>query len=175
MILTRGLSALGIAALCVAAGLMGAPAAAGEPTETAQIVLPSSLPIARDGWVTDAAALFTPDQRHQIERRLVALQAATGREAIVVTVPSLDGQDIARYASEVGDRWAVGAPGAEGIVILLAPREQLVRIAVGQGLAAAIPDDDCQAIIDTLMLPQFRNGLFEAGLVAGIAELEGRL
>jgi len=170
-----GLSVRSLSGLGMSLALLVTPLAAVRATEgvdAAAAAVTAAPPIEQRGWVTDAADMLTPQQRETLERRLAGLQVATGRETIVVTVPSLHGRDISSYARDLGNRWAVGVPGDEGIVILLAPTEQLVRIAVGRGLEAQITDAMCQDIIDAAMLPEFRAGRLHEGLMAGIAALE---
>lgn len=168
-----GLSVRSLSGLGMSLALLVTPLAAATATEGVDAAaVTAAPPIEQRGWVTDAADMLTPQQLETLELRLAGLQAATGRETIVVTVPSLYGRDISSYARDLGNRWAVGVPGDEGIVILLAPTEQLVRIAVGRGLEAQITDAMCQDIIDAAMLPEFRAGRLHEGLMAGIAALE---
>jgi len=134
-----------------------------------------ALQIAQDGRVTDAAAILTAEQRTVLGERLAEIEARTGREVVIATVPSLAGRDIAGYARDLGNRWSIGATDDDGVVVLLAPSEQLVRIAVGQGLEDLLTDAVCRDIIDSAMLPEFREGRMHEGLAAGLAVIDAHL
>ncbi|BAK67003.1 hypothetical protein SLG_23280 [Sphingobium sp. SYK-6] len=132
--------------------------------------------LALAGRVTDAAALFSPAERDALTRDLSALEARTGHQLVVATVPTLGGRDIAGYARDLGNRWGIGREGIDdGVVILVAPREQLVRIAVGYGMEARLTDETCQSIIEQEMIPAFAQGQMFEGVRNGVAAIAARL
>lgn len=135
---------------------------------------PASIALA--GRVTDAAQILTPEQEAGLSDRLAALERATTHQMVVATVPTLGGQDIAAYTTHLANRWGIGRRGHDdGVVLLVAPDERKVRIAVGRGLAAVLTDALCQQIIDERMLPRFRQGDVAGGIDAGLAALITRL
>ncbi|MBB5986239.1 TPM domain-containing protein [Sphingobium lignivorans] len=132
--------------------------------------------LALAGRVTDAAALFSTAERDALTRDLSALEARTGHQLVVATVPTLGGRDIAGYARDLGNRWGIGRKGIDdGVVILVAPREQLVRIAVGYGMEARLTDETCQSIIEQEMIPAFAQGQMFEGVRNGVAAIAARL
>jgi uncharacterized protein len=60
-------------------------------------------------------------------------------------------------------------------VLLVAPNERKVRIAVGYGLEGTLTREVCQQIIDTVMLPRFRHGDISGGIEVGTDALIARL
>jgi len=144
--------------------------------QTPAVVQPKPLRIAYAGPVTDAADILAVGQRVSLAQDLARIEARTRRQIVVATVPTLGGQDIERYAHDLGGRWGVGHKDRDdGIVILLAPNERLVRIAVGDGLDSVLTDAVCQQIIDEVMLPEFREGRLYEGLSGAVAALNARL
>ena len=124
------------------------------------------------GRVTDAAHLMTAPERARLEETLAAFERRTRHQLVVVTVPTLGGQDIATYARDLGNRWGIGRSGHDdGIIILVAPVERTARIAVGLGLEARLTDAACQRVIGAHMLPAFAQGRFFDGLSAGLAAI----
>ncbi len=100
------------------------------------------------------------------------LEAATGHQMVVVTVSTLGGQDIASFTTELGNAWGIGsAERDDGIVLLVAPNERKVRIAVGYGLEKRLPDSLCQKIIDEDIIPHFRQRNLPGGIEAGVTAL----
>src|SRR6202165_5118114 len=67
-------------------------------------------------------------------------QKAQGQIA-VVTVKSLDGQDVVSYAVSLYQKWGIGAKGKDrGVLILLATQDRKYWITVGYGLEPILPD-----------------------------------
>src|SRR5690606_17326498 len=100
----------------------------------------------------------------------------TGHQLIVVTVPSLDGQDIAPYATNLANQRGIGRRGQDdGILLLVAPGERQARIAVGRGLETRLPDAAAREIMEMAILPLFRRGDIPAGIDAGASTIIGKL
>lgn len=136
----------------------------------------SATPIVLTGRVTDVAGVFSAEQRITLASDLAALESRTRYQVAIATVASLNGRDIASYARDLGNDSALGrGHGDKGIVILLAPNQQLVRIAVGRGLETVLTDALCQQIIDQVMLPQFREGKMFEGLSGAISAISAQL
>jgi uncharacterized protein len=128
------------------------------------------------GRVVDGANVLALEQELALGRKSEALEAATGRQFVIVTVPTLDGQDIAVYTRDLGRHWGIGRKGHnDGVILLVAPTERKVRIAVGYGLEKTLPEALCRQIIDDHMLPRFRAGDLAGGIQAGADALTTRL
>ncbi|WP_066549917.1 MULTISPECIES: TPM domain-containing protein [unclassified Sphingomonas] len=141
----------------------------------AQIDPPSSVAKARlplTGRVTDAAGIIDSRMESALTERLAALERATGHQMVVVTVTSLHGQDVADFTRDLGNAWGIGRRNHDdGVVVLIAPNERQVRIAVARGLEKTLPDALCKAIVDAQMLPHFRAGQLQRGIEAGVSVL----
>lgn len=125
--------------------------------------------LALAGRITDQATIFSPESEQRMADRLAAFERRTGHQLVVVSVTSLDGRAIAGFARDLGNRWGIGRADADdGVILLVAPVERQVRIAVGRGLETRLSDARCRDIIDDRMLPLFRQGRMEAGVEAGI-------
>lgn len=128
------------------------------------------------GYVTDAAGIIDATQAEALSKRLHALEQATGHRMVIVTVRSLDGQDIAAFTTALANAWGIGrAEHDDGVVLLVAPNERKVRIAVGYGLEKTLPDALCGHIIEEQMLPRFRQGNLATGIEAGATALINQL
>ncbi len=119
------------------------------------------------GRVVDAAGVFTPAQVADLERKSEALEAATGRQFVVVTIPDLQGRDIADYGYQLGRAWGIGEKGRDtGLLLIAAPAERRVRIEVGYGLEPIMTDALSRRIIQQEVIPRARAGDLAGGLVA---------
>jgi uncharacterized protein len=95
---------------------------------------------------------------------------------VVVTVPALSGRDVADFTRDLANEWGIGRKGYDdGVVVLVAPNERKVRIAVGYGLEGTLTHEVCRQIIDTAMLPRFRHRDIPGGIEAGTDALIVRL
>jgi len=141
--------------LLLAAFLLAAPAAA------------QSFP-QLTGRVVDQADLLNPQQEAELTNKLAALEQASSRQLVVVTVPSLEGYDIADYGYRLGRRWGIGRRGANnGALLIVAVSEHKIRIEVGYGLEGILTDALSDQIIREQMRPRFRADDYPGGINAG--------
>ena len=95
---------------------------------------------------------------------------------VVATVPTLGGADVATFTKDLANSWGIGRKGYnDGVMILVAPNEREVRLAVGYGLEKSLTHDLCKEIIEERMLPRFREGDLPGGIEAGTNAVIARL
>lgn len=117
-------------------------------------------------FVNDFASVMTDSDKQSVLSMGAVLQEKTGAQAVVVTVPDLDGKDPGDFATELGRKWGVGQKDKNnGIVILLSSGDRQVYIAVGYGLEGALPDSKTGRILDTYGMPYFKQDNFSSGLI----------
>jgi uncharacterized protein len=122
------------------------------------------------GRVVDDAGLLSVEQRQQLAGLLAEFETATKRQVVVATVTSLQGYAIEDYGYQLGRFWGIGAKDKNtGAILLVAPNERKVRIEVGYGLEGELTDAVCSTNQD--VLPAFRQGKYEEGIVAGTAAI----
>lgn len=132
----------------------------------------AALPPRPTGPVADLAAIIPDDQEAQLDARLRAYNKATGRAVIVATVPSLDGQDVARYAQELAQAWDIsGKESTEGVLLLVAPTERKLRIHAAIGSQGRLPDGLASRIIRETITPRFKAKDFGGGISAGVDQI----
>ena len=120
------------------------------------------------GRVVDDAHVLPTDMQAQLTAELAALQQKTGDQLVVVTVPSLQGRAIEDYGYQLGRAWGIGVKGKDnGALLLVAPGEKKVRIEVGYGLEPVLTDALSSVILNTQVLPRFRDNDIPAGVKAG--------
>ena len=120
------------------------------------------------GRVVDDAGILSPDTKAGLTEKLAALEQKTSRQLVVVTLPSLQGYDISDYGYQLGRAWGIGQSKLNnGILFIVAPNEHRTRIEVGYGLEPIITDAFSSVVIQTQVLPKFRSGDFNGGVVAG--------
>jgi uncharacterized protein len=128
------------------------------------------------GRVVDQARLLSEAKEAEITAKLEALEADTSDQLVVVTVESLQDLEIEDYGYQLGRAWGIGQEGQNnGVLLIVAPNERKVRIEVGYGLEPILTDALSNQIIQTEILPPFREGGFERGITAGVDALDAQL
>jgi uncharacterized protein len=124
------------------------------------------------GRVVDNANILRAGTRRELTDMLAAHERATGDQVVVVTVASLQRYPIEEYGYELGRDWGIGRKGKNnGALLIVAPNERKVRIEVGYGLEGQLTDAKSRAIIDNYILPSFKRGDFNFGVLAGATEM----
>lgn len=114
--------------------------------------------------VNDFAHLLEPFQVEALERKLRDYNDSTSSAIIVITVPDLQGYDIAQVALKYLRDWGVGVKGKNnGVVILVSKSERKARIETGYGMEGVLPDITAKHIIEDEMIPDFRNDDYYRG------------
>jgi uncharacterized protein len=120
------------------------------------------------GRVVDDAGLISPAARERLSDMLAQHEKQTTNQVVVVTLPSLQGYPIEDFGYQLGRQWGIGQKGKDnGVLLLVAPKERKVRIEVGYGLEGVLTDALSHDIIQTRILPAFRSGDYEQGIVRG--------
>lgn len=119
------------------------------------------------GWVTDMAALLSPEAETQINQIATELEADTQAELAVVTVPTTDSAVSPKaFATEIFNTWGIGkADQDNGLLILVSRDERRVEIETGRGTAKFLPDAQVAALIETVIVPRFRQEDYAGGII----------
>ena len=125
--------------------------------------------------MVDQANLIDPPAEAALTAKLAALEAETGDQLVVVTLPDLKGETIEATGLRLGNSWGIGGRGVDnGVLLVVAPQERKVRIEVGKGLGGLLTDQRAAEVIQ-FMLPQFKANKIEAGIALGVDEISKRL
>ncbi len=124
------------------------------------------------GRVVDEAALLSPPVRERITGWLAEFERASKRQLVVVTVKDLQGYPIEDFGYRLGRAWGIGEKDRNtGAILLVAPKEREVRIEIGYGLEGELTDAISRAIIEKDILPAFKDGNYEQGIINGTAAI----
>jgi uncharacterized protein len=114
--------------------------------------------------VNDFANLLEPSQRDALEQKVDAYNDSTSSAIVIITVPNLDGYDIAQVSLKYLRDWGVGTKNNNnGVVILVSKDDHKARIETGYGLEGVLPDVTCNDIIQTKMIPNFKQNDYYHG------------
>jgi uncharacterized protein len=129
--------------------------------------------------VNDFAGVIDAASERELERRILALQKATGDVVIVATVPTFQPYgSIEQYAVRMFENGGkgIGQKGKDnGLLILVAVEDRKVKIETGYGVEPYITDGFAGQTIREAILPAFKAGRYGPGLIAGATRLINRL
>ena len=132
-------------------------------------------PLELTGRVVDAADILDPVAEARLDELSRSLESDTGAQFVIATTPSLESRTIEEYGLALGRGWGLGsADRNDGLILLLAPNDRMVRIEVGLGLETPLPDVFCAETIEP-MIPFFEDELYAEGLMFGATILADRL
>lgn len=140
------------------------------------LLFPAQLPALETpqlaGRVTDLARMLPPESLQRLEQRLAAFERETSNQIAVLTIPSLQGDDIDRFSINVAEAWKLGQKGRDnGVLLVIAQAERKVRIEVGMGLQGVLPDITAGRIIRDVMRPYLESGNYDQGIAAGVGSI----
>ncbi|MGB3212175.1 MAG: TPM domain-containing protein [Desulforhopalus sp.] len=122
--------------------------------------------------VNDYAAMLSPATRQQLESVLAALEKDESTQLVVLTINSLDGENLEEYSLKVVEKWQLGQKGIDnGALLLIAKNDRKLRIEVGYGLEGVLTDLTSGRIIRDIITPKFRNGNFDQGVIDGVSAM----
>lgn len=119
--------------------------------------------------VSDPEGLLSSAARDSVNAMLQTLDRQTGIEVAVVMLPSIEGGDPFTFAHELFRAWGIGSSRtSNGLLFLYVDDIHRIRITVGDGLEGTMTDAMSRRIIERHMIPHFRQGDHDAGMVEGV-------
>jgi len=121
------------------------------------------------GRVNDYAGVMQANQIQSLEAQLSQLERDTGHQVAVLTIPTLDGEDVEGFSIRVAENWKLGKKGFDnGVILVVAVKDRKLRLEVGYGLEGLLPDAMAKRITADYIVPHFRSQDYGGGIVAGI-------
>ena len=113
----------------------------------------------------DYAGMLNKADASKLERKLIKYSDTTSTQMVVITINSLEGNDVALYATELAHKWGIGQQGKDnGIVILVSKNDRKVTKLTGYGFEHLLTDALSRRIIENVITPAFKQGDFYGGL-----------
>ena len=126
------------------------------------------------GRVNDYAGLLSQGTDEQLEAALAELERTDSTQIVVLTIPSLEGDSLEDFSIHVAEQWQIGQKGKDnGALLLVSKSDRKIRIEVGYGLEGKLTDLVCGRIIRNVIVPQFKMGHFDQGIIDGVAAIAG--
>lgn len=122
--------------------------------------------------ITDLTNTLSAEQLSHVEEILTTLEKTEGSQLAVLIVPTSKPESIEAFSLRVVEKWKLGRKGTDdGVLLLVAKDDRKIRIEVGYGLEGAITDLSAGRIIKEYITPEFRQGRFYNGILAGTGQV----
>ncbi|HXY62019.1 MAG TPA: TPM domain-containing protein [Nitrospirota bacterium] len=119
-------------------------------------------------YVVDLASVISPDVSAQLNGLLLELEQKTSAQVLVLTVQSLDGEEIRSFGIRIAEKWKLGHKGKDnGALLVVAVKDRKYTIEIGYGLESVLPDSLVGTIGREYFVPYFRKGDYSYGIYAG--------
>lgn len=159
---------LGLLATVVLLGVTCLPAGRAFSVAHAEVVFPER----PTGFVNDVAEVLSAEVQAALDAELSEFEKETGNEVAILTIPTIMEYSVEEYAVRIFEKWGIGKANEDnGILFLVVVDDRKVKIEVGYGLEGVITDGTAGAILDAEVVPWFREGNYETGIVAGTDEI----
>ena len=111
-----------------------------------------------------------------LNRSIAHIWQSSSAEVVAVVVNSIDGNDIDDYATALFRHWGIGKKdNNNGVLVLVSTEERKAVIRNGYGAEGILPDIICGRIIRDNMVPHFREGDYDGGMLSAVARIDSLL
>lgn len=122
-------------------------------------------------YVSDFAHVLSPEAEQRLDAFCSEVDHRANAQIAVVTIKTLDGDDIDDYTSRLEEKWGVGRKGSDrGVILLFAIQDRKRRIEVGYGLEGILPDGKV-GDIGRSMVPYLREGNYDQAVSLGVSQI----
>lgn len=119
--------------------------------------------------VYDYEDVLNPSLEKYLESKLIRYSDSTSTQIVVITIDTTKGENINFLAANWGEAWGIGQGGKDnGVILLMAKGDRKVAIGTGRGTEGKLTDLMCKRIIESRIIPEFKQGDYFEGLEAGV-------
>nr|WP_299345043.1 TPM domain-containing protein [Allomuricauda sp.] len=118
--------------------------------------------------VYDYVNLLQASEKNALEQKLIRYADSTSTQIVVAIISSTEGENINYLGAQWGQKWGIGqADEDNGVLVLLARDDRRIAINTGYGVESTLTDLMSKRIIERVIIPEFKNGDYYAGLDKG--------
>lgn len=135
------------------------------------------MPAAPSTPVLDMVGILSDDDIADITEKTHELYDLELAQVAVLIVNDLNGKNCLDYATAVGKKWGVGHKEVnDGITIVIKPKTDQSKgqaaIATGYGMEKILTNDKCHNIIETKMIPLFKEDNYGEAIKVALDEIK---
>jgi len=143
-----------------------------QAVEYTVITIPNPKTTNSADFVSNPDGILKDETVEQINRMLGELQSTNKSEVAVVMVNSIGTESIESFATALFKEWGIGtAENSNGLLVLFVADQRLIKFETGYGLEGVLPDAVCKRIQTQNMIPYFKQGDYDGGMIAGVERI----
>ena len=125
------------------------------------------------GWVTDMANILSDNTEAKLNQMITDLERKNATEIAIVTVATTKPAATPKeFTTKLFNYWGIGKKGQDnGVLFLVSQGDRRVEIETGYDVQGVLPDAKVGNIIESKIIPQFKSGNFEQGILDGTKAL----
>lgn len=118
--------------------------------------------------VYDYIQLLSSSEKKTLEQKLINYSDSTSTQIVMAIIETTEGENINFLGAQWGQEWGIGqADKDNGILVLLARGDRRIAINTGYGVEGNLTDALSRRIIENIIIPEFKQGDYYAGLDKG--------
>ncbi|MFZ5972175.1 MAG: TPM domain-containing protein [Bacteroidota bacterium] len=122
--------------------------------------------------VSNPDGILSAETEALLNQKLDSLEQTSSAQIAVVLLHSIGEESEFDFAQALFRHWGIGqAQNDNGLLILFVEDKRVIRFHTGFGLEGILPDVVCKRIQMEKMVPRFKEGDVDGGLVAGVNEV----
>src|SRR5690606_22024372 len=122
-----------------------------------------------NSYVSDPTKILHDTTVSRINQLLGDLEKAATAQVAVVMLPSIGEEDHIDFAQRLFRQRGIGqASNDNGLLILFIMDQRTIRFHTGYGIEGVLPDATCKRIQQRFMVPRFKEGDYNTGMLRGI-------
>jgi uncharacterized protein len=107
---------------------------------------------------------------------LTERERTTGTQMAIAVFRSLEGESLEDVANALFQKWRLGQKSLDnGVLLVVFVQDRKLRLEVGYGLEAVLPDAEAAQIVRDAIAPRFREQRYAAGLEAAVTAVYERI
>jgi uncharacterized protein len=119
-------------------------------------------------YVFDPIGIIPGYYKMRLNKYLKELEMKTSAQVVVLTILSLDGENIDQFAQRTFAKMKLGQKGKDnGLLVVVAYKDRKYRFHTGHGLENILPDSHLAEIGRQYFVPYFKKGDYGAGIYQG--------
>jgi uncharacterized protein len=128
--------------------------------------------LVNNSYVSDPSHILNDTTIVRINELLDSLEAKATAQVAVVMLPSIGEADRFEFAQRLFEHWKIGqAEKDNGLLILFILDQRNIRFHTGYGLEGILNDARCKQIQQEFMVPSFKEGDYNTGMLLGIKKV----
>ena len=120
------------------------------------------------GYISDPENILSQEAYTEINQLFATLEKNTSNQIALVILESIGTEVPKDFAYKLFNNWGIGIKGKDnGLLMLMVMDQRRIEFETGYGMEAILTDATCKSIQMKYMVPKFKEGDYNAGLLEG--------